>query len=206
MLTAPITLAVFFLATQQPVAPSADGATTSAQHDPEPAIANRAAIQRLTTGTVKFKLLDSTGEEHKASLVRVDGTNAVLRSRGADYSIPFDQLRRIERPGDRRWDGALIGFGVGLGLAVLVTAGEAAVFPGDAPTPPEDDHSGAVNLSLICISTAVGYAIDAAHGRKHTLFVGTMPATPATRASALAVGLVGRARHRGLQASYRLSF
>jgi hypothetical protein len=36
MLIAPITLAIFLLATQQPVAPSADGATTSAPHDPEP--------------------------------------------------------------------------------------------------------------------------------------------------------------------------
>ena len=71
MLTVPITLAVFLLATQQPVALPANGATTSAQQDPEAAPANRAAIQTLTTGKVKFELLDSSGEEHKASLVRI---------------------------------------------------------------------------------------------------------------------------------------
>jgi hypothetical protein len=209
MLTAPITLAVFFLATQQPVAPPADGPTTSAQHDPEPALANRTAIQTLTTGKVKFELLDSEGEEHKASLVRIDGNDAILRSRGADYSIPVDQLRRIERPGDRRWDGAVIGFVVGVGVAALYGAAAAsASILSDAPYPPHDnsDAVAAVGASLLCVSTALGFALDASHGGKHTLFLGTMPATPATHASALAVGLIGHAHGRGLQASYRLTF
>jgi hypothetical protein len=204
-MTAPVALAIFLLAAQQPIAQPGANATTPAQHDPEPGRANRDALQMLTTGNVKFALLDSRGKEHKASLVRVDGNNAVLRSHGADHSIPVDQLRRFERPADRRWDGALIGFGVGLGLAALVGAGEAAAsLFSDAPNPPHSNSNG-TEISLICISTAIGYAIDAAHGRKHTLFVGTMPATSA-RSSALAVGVVGHGRDRGLQASYRLAF
>jgi hypothetical protein len=197
MLTAPITLAVLLLATQQPVAPSADGATTSAQHDPEEAVANPTTIQMLTRGKVKFELLDSKGAEHKASLVRIDGSNAVLRSHGADYPIPVDQLRRIERPGDHAWDGALIGLGVGFGVMVLVAS--------HAPLPAAEGLAAGF-FPLLGVSAAIGYAIDAMHGGKHTLYVGTMPATPATHASALAVGLVGHAHDRGLQASYRLAF
>jgi len=209
MLTVPLTLAVFLLATQQPVAPPADSATTAAQRDPEPAPANRDAIEMLTTGKVRFELVDSDGAEHKASLVRVDGANAILRSRGADYSIPVDQLRRIERPGDRRWDGAVIGFGVGVGAAVLYGAAAAsASILSAAPNLTHDnsDAIAAVGASLICVSTALGFALDASHGGRHALFVGTMPVRPATNASSPAVGLIRPPHGRSIQASYRLTF
>ena len=163
----------------------------------------------LTTGKVKFELLDSSGEEHKASLVRIDGNDAVLRSRGADYSIPVDQLRRIERRGDRRWDGAVIGFVVGVGVAALYGAAAASASTlSDAPNLTHDnsDAVAAVGASLICVSTALGFALDASHGGKHTLFLGTMPVRPATNASSPAVGLIRPPHGRSIQASYRLTF
>jgi len=192
-MTAPVALAIFLLATQQPIAKPGADATTPAQHDPEPGRANRDAVQLLTTGNVKFALLDSKGETHKASLVRVDGNKAVLRSHGADYSIPVDQLRRFEQPADRRWDGALMGFGVGFGLMLV-----------GAPHAPLEAAPGLVFLPIV--SAAVGYAIDAMHGGKHTLYVGTMAATPVAHVSSLGLGLVGRAHDRGVQASYRVAF
>jgi hypothetical protein len=189
MVAASIALAIICLAAQHPAA------TTPSE----------AAKEMLRGDKVKFELLDSNGAEHKASLVRIDGRNAVLRSGGTDYTIPVDQLRRIERRGDRQWNGALIGFAVGVGVAAVIDwRTSASLLTGGRPP---DDNSRAIAASLICTASgALGYAIDAAHGRKHTLFVGTMPATPAAHASALGVGLVGHAHDRGLQASYRLTF
>jgi hypothetical protein len=203
-MTAPIALAVFLLTTQQPIT---EPRAVAAPHDPEPTAANHDAVQMLTTGAVKFALLDARGKEQKASLVRVDGTNAVLRTHQGDYSIPIEQLRRFERPADRRWDGALIGFGAGLALAVLVevAAAEASLLSASANA--ATSNGSAAAISVICISTAVGYAIDAAHGRKHTLFVGTIPGTPGTHhSSALTIGTAGHPHGRGLQAGYRVTF
>jgi hypothetical protein len=203
-MTAPIALAVFLLATQQPI--TQPGAAAAAPHDPDPAAANHDAVEMLTTGTVDFAVLDARGKEHKASLVRVDGTDAVLRTHQGDYSIPVEQLRRFERPADRRWDGALIGFGAGLALAVLVEVAAAEVSLLSASANAQTTDASAAAISVICISTAVGYAIDAAHGRKHTLFVGTIPGTPATHSSALTIGTAGHPHDRGLQAGYRVTF
>jgi len=204
MLTAPLALAVFYLTTQRPAPQSADDASPPAQHGPgEPAAASEGVVQMLKDGKGRFELLDTDGGRHKASLVRIDGDNVVLRARKELFIVPADRLQRSDRRGDRPWDGALVGLSVGFGLWALIAEGD----PGgglDWKEDNPDDWTVKDTLSLLAFSTTVGYIVDALHVGKHTVFVGPMHA--AKRQPALTLGFSGPPHERQVQVGYRVVF
>lgn len=184
MLAGPLALAAFVLATQTP--PLAG-----------------CGVPGLDDTRAKFELVDSSGATHKASLVRIDGAAVLLRARGQVVAVPCAELERRERPADRRWDGALIGFGAGLGLAALVAVGSAGASLYD---PNGQYHEPiAAELAIMAAFTGIGYWIDSVHGGKHTVFLGKMPAA-AAHPSGLTLEVTGSAHHQQLNVGYRVTF
>jgi hypothetical protein len=206
MLTGSLALAVFCLTTQRPAPQSADVASPPAQDRPvEPAAAGEGVVQMLKDGKARFELLDTDGGRHKASLVRIDGDNVVLRSRHELFIVPADQMQRSNRRGDRPWDGALVGLSVGLGVWALIAEGD----PGgglDWKADNPDDWTVKDTVSLLAFSTTVGYIIDALHVGKHTVFVGPMRASTTKPKPGLTLNFAGPPRERQLQVGYRVTF
>jgi hypothetical protein len=206
MLTASLALAVFCLTTQRPAPQSADVASPPAQDRPvEPPAAGEGVVQMLKDGKARFELLDTDGGRHKASLVRIDGDNVVLRAREELFIVPADQLHRSDRRGDRPWDGALVGLSVGIGVWALVVQGDpAGTYRWKSDNP--DDWTVKDTLSLLAFSTTLGYIIDALHVGKHTVFVGPMRANVSKPKAGLTLKFAGPPRERQLQVGYRLAF
>jgi hypothetical protein len=163
------------------------------------------AALTLAGDHAKYELRDSNGKTHNATLVRIERANALLRSNGQVIVVPCNELARHEHPADRRWDGALIGFGAGLGMAVLVGAGSATgSLMNDSPDAHYSEPKG-TEIAVIAASTAIGFAIDSLHGGKKTVFVGTLPST-ATPASGLTLGVTGHTHQRMLRVGYHVTF
>lgn len=173
MLTAPLTIAVFYLAMQRPVTPP-DGASPLPQLAPAaPAPASELAVRMFKDGHAHFELLDSAGVRHKASLLQIDGDDVVLRSGTDVFTIPAEELQRSTRRGDKPWDGALIGLSVGVGMWALVAQNDPSAglrWKSDNPY----DWTIRDTVSLLAFCTTTGYIVDALHVGKHTVYVGPM--------------------------------
>jgi len=156
---------------------------------------------RVTRGDVTYELLDQQGKRHKATLVRIDGGDAVvLRTRqDGTVTVPIRQLQLATRHGDTPWDGALVGLGFGLALSYSVTNEDFST--GSSKQTLRDDLVGGAAFTIL--STGVGFLIDLLHVGTHDVLVGTVPAR---RTSTAAIGLTGPSHDRRLQVGYRVTF
>jgi len=159
-------------------------------------------LRLLMDGHVRIELLDERGKRHKASLLRTNGNDLVLWIGHQSITVPADQLQVAERRGDRPWDGALMGLGVGLGLAAMVSSDSPnAGLEWTSNNP--DDWTLQDSIGLVCFSTALGFVIDTLHVGTHKVLVGPMQSKSSSKVD---VALAGPAHDRRLQVGYRLAF
>ncbi|MCM3881706.1 MAG: hypothetical protein ND807_16480 [Vicinamibacterales bacterium] len=102
---------------------------------------------------------DATGRETEGKLVSWMGSTLVLQTGTTTRTFAAGEVVRVDLKGDSLKNGALIGAGVGVAMAVL-----AGLSVGDC-----DDCAGtsvAIALTVIPIYTAIGVGFDALfHGR-----------------------------------------
>ena len=136
--------------------------------DPDP------SLLHLESGETVIVTRLSSNEPLRGRVVRVANDGLELSNRRARQIVPLADLDRIERPKDRVWDGALIGYAVGLGAG-------AAVVLLDPCDPPSGSFSLCVDGpgmafafgALIAgpIGAAVGYIADAMWKKPRLVFV-----------------------------------
>lgn len=63
-----------------------------------------------------------SGEKVRGRVIRVSGEAIEVRLNGRDLEVLAPDVRRIERAGDRIWDGAGIGAAIGFGFGAITMA------------------------------------------------------------------------------------
>jgi hypothetical protein len=206
MLTASIALAVYCVSMQRPAEPLEIAPAPQAENAPVGAAPpSEGIIALLANSNPRFELLDERGTRRKAELVQIDGDNVVLRSRDEIVSVPAGQLQRVDRRGDRPWDGALIGLGVGVGFWIMA----ASVDPGlglDPKLDNPDDLTLGDTVAMVSFFTAVGLIVDTLHVGKHMVLVGPMRTNVSKPKAGLTLNVSGRSGERQLQVGYRVAF
>jgi hypothetical protein len=205
MLTASIALVVYCVSMQRPAQPPEVVPAPSESAPSTAAPASEGILALLANGNPRFELLDERGTRRKAELVQIDGDNVVLRSRNEVVTVPAGQLQRVDRRGDRPWDGALIGFGVGVGFWMMTASTDHGLGLDPRMDNPDDVTLGDT-IAMISFCTAVGYIVDALHVGRHTVLVGPMRANVSKPKGGLTLNFAGPPRERQLQIGYRVTF
>ena len=135
-----------------------------AQVDTRPGAPGWSHLSGLEAGQ-KIVVTLKTGETRTGEVRRVtaDGVTIAVRSmtgpaQAREETVPASQISKVLTAGDSIWNGALIGAGVGTGLAIW-----------DYSIDPSEPGNAAIFAVAIGLGTAIGAGIDALINRRGTL-------------------------------------
>lgn len=126
-------------------------------------------IRRRLKDGQKIVVIDDAGEKFEGRVAELKGDALTLRAGGERTDVRYDRIVRIDRPHDGVGNGALIGFGVGAGLALASALSASGDDSGWGS--PDPLYVAAVgSLVLGGIGAAIGLGLDAAIRRDPTLY------------------------------------
>lgn len=135
-----------------------------AQVDSRPGAPGWSRLSGLAVGK-KIVVTLKTGETRTGEVRRVtaDGVTIAVRAKtgpaqAREETVPASQISMVLTAGDSIWNGALIGAGVGMGLATW-----------DYYIDPSEPGNAAIFAVAIGLGTAIGAGIDALINRRGTL-------------------------------------
>ena len=132
--------------------------------------------RELSRGDV-VSLVQTTGDAVKGRLLRVGDADIDIRietqprgqeRRHLDITVPLSAIQSLDRPRDSSRNGALIGAGIGGGVTLGMFVWAVSVDRN------EIDEWGSIYLGMGVLYTGIGaltgWAIDAAHSKRHIRF------------------------------------
>lgn len=139
-----------------------------------PAGAQDTSLERslARAGAQPVYLIDASGHEQQGIFHGIENNEILLRTGNLVRRVPLADVTRVDRYGDRAWDGAIAGAEASLALSVWIWKIE-----DDCRRSPTCDYDPADHLTardagwMTVAFTAIGFGIDLAHRGRSTIWL-----------------------------------